>query len=134
MLMASLFVTTGSTLAVDACTGATEIIDLGDHYLVKGSKLADTIDCTVADKWVEIRGGAGDDYLYGSAYGDVLKGDHGDDWLWGGDGDDWLQGGWGDDYMNGELGWDTCLGGRGFDTFGGSVDPGCDVADAGREP
>jgi Ca2+-binding RTX toxin-like protein len=128
-----LLVTAGPALAVDACTGASEIIDAGTYYIVKGTKGDDWIDCTNADKRVEIRGGAGNDYLFGSLYEDILKGDHGNDWLYGNSGDDWLLGGQGNDYMSGDLDYDTCLGGRGLDSFG-SVGGACEIQDFGREP
>jgi len=116
------------TLAVvEPCTGASEIIDLGDHYLVKGTKGNDVIDCTESDKPVEIRGGFGIDFLYGSDYDDVLKGGFGDDNLWGFSGNDLLQGGWGDDDLNGGPDTDVCLGGWGTDLI-----VACETAEQGK--
>ena len=131
-----LLVTAGPVLAVDPCvrsTSAIEIIDAGTYYIVKGTKGNDWVDCTDADKRVEIRGGAGDDVLWGSLYGDTILGSSGDDSLYGNSGDDSIEGGKGDDYMSGDLDFDTCLGGRGWDSFGGGGSS-CDIADYGREP
>ena len=132
-VIGSLFMVAGPSFAVDACTGASEIQDWGAFYVVKGTKGDDWIDCSASDKPVDLRGGAGNDTLYGSTYADTIRGGWGNDSLYGNTGDDWLHGGHGDDYMDGEGDYDNCLGGRGFDWFGGGS-VGCDVADYGREP
>jgi len=55
-----------------------------------------------------VRGGAGDDVIWGAAGGNNLFGDAGNDWIVGGKGDDVIAGGAGDD---------TLVGGGGTDTF-----------------
>lgn len=55
-----------------------------------------------------VRGGAGDDVIWGAAGGNSLFGDAGNDWIVGGVGDDVIAGGAGDD---------TLAGGGGSDTF-----------------
>ncbi len=55
-----------------------------------------------------VRGGAGDDVVWGAAGGNSLFGDAGNDWIVGGVGDDVIAGGAGDD---------TLAGGGGSDTF-----------------
>ena len=112
-----------------------EVINFGSYELLKGTKGNDWINCAGSDVPVEIRGGAGDDDLYGSQYNDVIKGGWGDDYLQGYGGDDWLLGGQDDDYMDGGAGAaDTCLGGRGVDSFGSIGGNGCEVSDPGRQP
>ncbi|MFO7854584.1 MAG: M10 family metallopeptidase C-terminal domain-containing protein [Paracoccaceae bacterium] len=64
-----------------------------------------------------IKGGGGDDDLFGGAGRDKLKGGRGDDSLDGGDGRDKLFGGAGDDLLDGGLGRDVMRGGAGADVF-----------------
>lgn len=66
-----------------------------------------------------IRGGAGDDTIYGSLAADSLFGDDGDDLLVGGSGNDYLDGGSGDDSLSGGGGVDTLFGGLGEDVLTG---------------
>ena len=132
MAAAILLVTASPTRAIHSnCDGEADIVDAGTYYIVSGTKGGDWIDCSNSDKPVDLRGGFGDDYLWGSDFGDFIQGGWGDDWLFGLDGDDWIQGGHGDDYMTGGDDTDTCLGGRGFDAFGNG---GCETEDYGLEP
>ena len=77
-----------------------------------------------------MRGGAGDDTIFGSARQDQLFGDGGDDNLSGGgeidvldggDGRDYLVGGGGDDVLKGGAGDDVLFGGAGSDSFNGGT-------------
>jgi Ca2+-binding RTX toxin-like protein len=63
----------------------------------------------------EIRGGVGDDLLFGTADADSLWGEEGNDDLDGGGGSDTLYGGAGNDYLHDWLGADTLDGGDGDD-------------------
>jgi Ca2+-binding RTX toxin-like protein len=68
-----------------------------------------------------IDGGAGNDFLFGMAGNDMLFGGDGNDYLYGGRGNDSLKGGAGDDWLFGELGNDTLDGEAGNDwLFGGA--------------
>lgn len=82
-----------------------------------------------------LRGGAGDDQMFGGVGRDTMEGGPGDDLLWaeagddsldggdgndrifGGDGQDWLNGGPGDDQLFPGMGQDTVWGGSGADTM-----------------
>lgn len=64
-----------------------------------------------------IKGGGGNDDLFGGDGRDKLKGGDGDDSLDGGDGRDKLIGGRGDDVLDGGLGRDVMRGGEGADVF-----------------
>jgi Ca2+-binding RTX toxin-like protein len=66
-----------------------------------------------------VRGGDGDDTIYGSTAADRLFGDDGDDLLVGGSGNDYLDGGDGDDSLSGGGGLDTLFGGLGEDVLTG---------------
>ena len=68
-----------------------------------------------------VRGGTGDDGLYGDAGDDFIWGGQGDDWLWGGTGHNRLWGGAGDDNLRGEAGNDHMRGGAGDDRLHGEV-------------
>lgn len=66
----------------------------------------DIVDLTMlnaddANAGIVVRGGEGDDILWGGNNGAILHGDEGNDILVGGKGDDILVGGEGDDYLNG---------------------------------
>ena len=63
-----------------------------------------------------LRGGGGNDEIYGGSGDDALNGDGGDDTLHGGAGDDALDGGAGDDTLTGGPGADEFIGGTGEDT------------------
>ncbi len=66
-----------------------------------------------------IRGGDGDDLIYGSSSVDRIFGDAGDDEIYGGLGNDILRGGAGDDSLNGGGGVDSLFGDDGADTLTG---------------
>ena len=68
-----------------------------------------------------MRGGYGDDRLYGQEDDDWLYGEVGDDWLYGGYDDDYLEGNEGDDELYGEGGADTLHGGEGNDYLDGGT-------------
>lgn len=68
----------------------------------------------------DLRGGKGEDLLFGMAGDDVLRGGNGDDRLWGNSGDDDLRGGNGNDILSGGLGDDILRAGRGDDHLEGN--------------
>jgi uncharacterized RDD family membrane protein YckC len=72
-------------------------------------KAAETIVVTGNDT---LRGGDGDDRVYGGSGDDTLRGGDGDDRVYGGSGDDTLYGGNGTDYLNGGPDTDTCTRGQ----------------------
>lgn len=90
---------------------------------------------SVMPRGADLRGGAGDDTLYGDSAADTLAGDAGDDdlrgfeggdtllggagsdTLFGGDDPDSLSGGEGDDRLSGDRNRDTLTGGAGRDVF-----------------
>ncbi|NMG77097.1 calcium-binding protein, partial [Aromatoleum diolicum] len=74
--------------------------------ILTGSKKADTL-----------KGGVGDDQLYGRQGNDILEGGDGNDLLFGEVGNDNLRGGNGNDYLDGGVGSDAMLGGAGNDTY-----------------
>ena len=143
----------GSTVA---CAEPKECIGWGsgDVVLIIGTAASDQIwpchmsspcwvgDCEIAEDgdWtLEIRGGDGDDnlwgrnggvdWLYGEDDADQIRGDGGTDYIYGGSGDDiWLYGMNGDDAVFGDDGCDRVFGGSGNDwVFVGSdyTDDGC---------
>ena len=67
----------------------------------------------------KLRGGDGNDEMYGNAGNDTLQGGTGDDTLSGDEGDDKVFGGTGNDSMSGGDGNDTLKGGEGNDTMDG---------------
>ena len=78
----------------------------------------------------DLRGGAGDDIMYGNAGDDVLHGGTGDDTLsgdagndkvFGGEGDDTISGGLGNDHLDGGAGDDVVDGGAGNDYVAGGT-------------
>lgn len=70
-----------------------------------------------------VKGGKGDDQIWGNSGDDTLVGQKGDDHLRGGSGDDVVRGGSGNDVLEGNSGADTLIGGRGDDRiFGQSGD------------
>ncbi len=99
---------------------------------VRAGAGSDVVDMT-SDRYsaelagMTVRGGAGDDVLWGAAGGNNLFGDTGNDWIAGGTGDDLIAGGSGDDTLVGCGGNDTFAFGEnwGVDTVeqsaGGSV-------------
>lgn len=87
-----------------------------------------------------LKGGDGDDTIFGEDGNDTLKGEYDDDSLVGGDGNDRLEGGKGNDVLDGGDGRDILLGGSGEDTaFGGAgndeiwMGSGNDSADGGAD-
>jgi serralysin len=68
-----------------------------------------------------MKGGSGDDSLFGGADRDKLNGGSGNDYLDGGDGDDYLTGYYGDDVMIGGAGNDKIVLGRGADIATGGT-------------
>ncbi len=77
-----------------------------------------------------IKGGKGDDTLFGGGGNDKLSGGKGNDTLNGGTGDDKLKGGKGNDVLNGDAGNDRLDGGKGNDTLNGGADD--DELDGGK--
>jgi Ca2+-binding RTX toxin-like protein len=74
-----------------------------------------------------VRGGSGNDTIFGDGGKNELRGNLGDDDITGGDGDDTLVGGPGNDDLYGDTGDDTLEGGDGDDTLAGGI--GIDTAD-----
>lgn len=62
---------------------------------------------------VTIRGGDGDDWLFGTAGADVIDAGADEDVVWAGGGNDYVYGGGGEDTLNGEADNDTLSGGAG---------------------
>jgi len=77
----------------------------------------------------EIYGGGGDDEIHGGDDDDVLSGDAGNDAVYGGEGNDDISGGAGDDRLYGGAGSDTLSGGDGDDRI--QTDGGNDTAYGG---
>ncbi len=74
-----------------------------------------------------IRGADGNDQLWGNAGADTLMGDAGHDQAWGGEGSDSMEGGIGDDQLWGDAGHDILKGGAGQDQiWGGEGDDNLD--------
>jgi len=69
-----------------------------------------------------IRGGEGNDRLYGGGGSDIIHGGEGADRIFGGFGNDLLVGGDGNDVMYGQFGNDALVGGRGNDRLYGGRD------------
>ena len=82
-----------------------------DHIVIQDTDAASTI-----------RGGLGDDSIWGRGGNDRIEGDDGNDAIMGGDGDDILTDLFGDDRIQGEAGHDAINGGPGIGDllFGGS--------------
>ncbi len=68
-----------------------------------------------------LKGGSGDDVLYGEAGSDLLRGGGGEDVLYGGTGSDTLKGEGGEDVLYGEAGSDLLRGGGGEDELHGGT-------------
>lgn len=94
----------GDTVAFCDAAGVTviqgDVGDMSDSLGVRGTLGADVLV-------VELRGGPGDDVVFGGYADDTLYGGSGDDLLHGYGGDDTLHGGPGDDDMFGGGGFDT---------------------------
>lgn len=65
----------------------------------------------------DMRGGQGNDWLYGEGGDDTLNSGSGDDFLSGGSGNDMLDAGTGDDFVYGRENDDQLIGGAGMDTL-----------------
>ncbi|MFJ6416664.1 peroxidase family protein [Paeniglutamicibacter sp. NPDC091659] len=89
----------------------------GEHIVVQDGK-----DAQDADQGSTIRGGIGDDSIWGKGGNDTIEGDDGADAIMGGAGDDVLTDIFGDDRIQGEAGNDAINGGPGIGDllFGGS--------------
>lgn len=92
------------TFAASAVT-AIDVTALGGNDIVQ-------IAANIATP-ASIRGGAGDDFLYGGRGNDTLLGEDGHDYLFGLLGNDTLNGGNGNDWLFGGPGLDTLIGGPG---------------------
>ena len=104
-----------------------------DIINLTGSAMADVL---AGDSRInEIRGGGGDDRIYGGPGGgnDTLHGDAGNDRIYGGRGDDELYGGAGNDHLWGNSGTDILEGGPGNDTYYLHASPTGAVADTVTE-
>jgi len=77
----------------------------------------------------DVRGGQGDDRIWGNSGDDVMRGGAGDDEVYGGSGNDAMHGGAGNDVMEGNTGDDVMQGGAGDDRMSG--DSGNDVMRGG---
>jgi Ca2+-binding RTX toxin-like protein len=78
----------------------------------------------------KIKGGTGDDTIYGKFGHDILRGEDGNDNINGGIGQDKITGQAGNDVINGEKGDDIIFGGQGYDKIYGSL--GNDALDGGE--
>lgn len=96
---------------------------------IVGSKDGDLIDAAQMQVKMHIKGGSGDDTIFGSDFGNQLEGGSGNDFLRGGVGNDYIigdagndviLGGAGDDYLVGNAGDDVIWGGLGNDRMFGS--------------
>jgi Ca2+-binding RTX toxin-like protein len=93
-------------------------------YVIKGTKKADTIDCSNANVIVLVEGGAGDDTITGGSADDIIYGNAGADSITGLAGNDAASGGEGNDIIvDGDQG--------GIDNFSG--DAGDDILDGNED-
>jgi Ca2+-binding RTX toxin-like protein len=81
----------------------------------------------------DLRGGRGNDRLYGGDDDDYVYGDDGNDWLYGGYDDDELYGGQGADELYGEAGSDRLEGGAGNDYLDGGTGADTMIGGAGND-
>ena len=109
--------------------GNTRMVELPDVRHLTGSDHADILAGDLRDNW--LRGGGGDDTLYGGPGGgnDVLQGGYGNDSLYGGIGDDHIEGNAGNDLLRGGPDDDRLIGGAGDDTYFFTPGGGDDVID-----
>ena len=107
--------------------GNTQTVELPDIEYLIGSDHADILAGDLRDNW--LRGGGGDDTLYGGPGGgdDIMQGGYGNDRLYGGIGDDYLEGNAGNDLLRGGAGDDWLFGGAGDDTYFFAPDGGDDI-------
>ncbi len=102
--------------------GWDEIRGGAGNDLIWGMDFADTLYGETGDD--EITAGYGDDTAFGGIGNDILAGQDGADSLEGGEGDDWLLGGIGSDALSGGTGTsDQCDGGTQVDT----ADSSCEI-------
>jgi len=97
----------------------------GAWWIDNGAPFWDVYDASIEG----IRGGSGNDTIFGNGANNVLEGDGGNDALVGGAGDDVLEGGAGDDWLVGGDGDDRLIGGAGIDVLTGGA--GADIFDLG---
>lgn len=93
-----------------------------------GSSLAETFHGGAGNDRID--GGDGDDTINGDDGNDNLSGGDGDDQIFGGNGNDTLAGGWGDDLLDGGIGKDNLSGGHDNDAVAG--DKGADRLNGGK--
>ena len=95
--------------------------DFYGKLFVNGHRGNDTIDVSWRVKFdTLIKGGRGNDKIYGSSGNNEIHGGHGNDQILGGSGDDVLKGGFGNDKIWGKNGNDVIHGGTGHDwLYGG---------------
>jgi hypothetical protein len=99
-----------------------------DENTILKPKLHVSIEGT--PKGDKIKGGTGDDTIYGKFGHDILRGEDGNDNINGGIGQDKITGQAGNDVINGEKGDDIIFGGKGYDKLYGSL--GNDALDGGE--
>lgn len=102
-------------------------IKIGDVFFQDSSKPAEGFnpaeDNLILDASVNVDGGAGDDYIFGSDINyQILQGGIDNDHLYGRGGIDELIGGDGTDYLDGGIGNDKLFGGVGSDVLDGGED------------
>ena len=97
-------------------------VDTEGLILIDSSVGDDHVDIDAAlTTGVMVRGGQGDDVIRGGSGNDRLFGEDGDDLIEGGAGNDWLFGEDGDDVINGNQGLDWIVGGAGHDRLNGNA-------------
>ena len=132
MLLGSSVVTTSAARPAPAgcalSNGVKFTVNGAGDFVIKGTRKADTIDCSNANVRVLVDGGAGndtitggsaDDTINGNAGADILDGNEDGDTLDGGPGNDHISGGLGDDILHGAENDDTIDGGAGNDLISG---------------
>ena len=104
---------------ISSAAAAAPVVDLSSFAsgrLPDGLSDGDRIQRAASDD-VVLRGGKGDDILYGTAGHHLLKGGAGDDYLEALSGEDWLIGGRGSDILVDSVGGSVLTGGSGADQF-----------------
>lgn len=111
----------GDAIVVSGLSATIRIVgaeDGLDQFLFRGFGGDDRIDASaLSGIALFVQGGAGDDVIFGSAFGDTLSGDDGDDVIIAGSGSDTAFGGPGDDVLDGGPGFDMLSGGEGDDVL-----------------
>jgi Ca2+-binding RTX toxin-like protein len=108
----------GADVTIAVCTGTVT------YVMYEGSPSADLMDYWTTVP-AELRGGAGDDELWGGDGADLIAGDAGNDRLHGWTGEDQLFGGLGNDALHGETGGDVIEGDLGDDYLSGGSEVDC---------